>query len=312
MDQPVFVLSAGGRTGSTLVQRLFISTKQILVWGEHNGLLVRGLGEVTRGMANWSAYQGRGQLEYLDRHGYQGFIPNVNPGAAVFATATRRFFEESLGKEACRRGYRRWGFKEIRYGRDEALFLQDLYPDAAFVLLFRNPRDCLRSIKSTAWYGRDFGGDPRKFLQNWSRLSSELLGAAERLRRCCLVRYEHLVEDHEGHIGRLARLAGIGEDLFDRAVFADPARGSAGPPRQLGAAEIAALASRKLRRVAEKLGYCGDALTADGSGMAESRGGSLRQATRGLLHQLKSGLSVGKNAVATMWPFRQTPNLRRT
>jgi hypothetical protein len=70
MDQPVFVLSAGGRTGSTLVQRLFISTKQILVWGEHNGLLVRGLGEVTRGMANWSAYQrqpGRSGLRYRDK-----------------------------------------------------------------------------------------------------------------------------------------------------------------------------------------------------------------------------------------------------
>jgi hypothetical protein len=311
MDQPVFVLSTGGRTGSTLVQRLFISTHRVLVWGEHNGLLGSRLFDVVRGMENWTVRQGRGQLAYLDEHGYQGFIPNVNPGAAIFAAATRRFFDASLGKEAYRRGYRRWGFKEIRYGREEALFLQQLYPEAAFVLVFRNPRDCLRSIKSTTWYKRDFGGDPRKFLQNWGRLSEELLSAAEDLRRCCAVRYEQLIEDHEGHIGRLAKIAGIGEDLFDRAVFSDRARGTACPPKNLDAADVAALASDKLRRIAEKLGYGGDTPAVAGNGIAEPGSGGLRRATRAWLHRWKGRLASGVSAAASVWPFRQSPDLRQ-
>ncbi len=282
MDQPVFILSSGGRTGSTLVQRLFISTKQVLVWGEHNGLLVGKLHELMRGMDSWLSHQGRGHLEYLDEHGYQGCIPNVNPVLQTFASATRRFFEESLAKEANRRGYQRWGFKEIRYGREEALFLQELYPDAAFILVFRNPRDCLRSIKATGWYKDDFGSDPRIFLQAWARLGADLLSVSTRLQRCCLVHYEQLVEDPETHIRRFADVTGVGEELFDRAVLADRARGHARAPKDLDAADLAALAAPELQRVAGKLGYGGDLLAGVGSGSPKPRFGSLRWITRRL------------------------------
>jgi hypothetical protein len=299
MDQPVFILSAGGRAGSTLIQRLFLSTKQVLVWGEHNGLLVSGFCELMSGMESWLSYQARGQLEYLDEHGYQEFIPNVNPAVQAFAAATRRFFDESLGKEAYRRGYQRWGFKEIRYGRKEALFLQELYPDARFVLLFRNPRDCLRSIKSMGWYKKDFGGDPCAFLKNWVRLSGELLSASASLQRSCVVRYEELVEDPETSICRLANVTGVGEELFDRAVFAVRARGTKCPPKNLNAADIAALAAPELRRIADKLEYGRDLLRADEAGGAAPHCGGLGRTASRWLHGLKSSLSTAVHAVGS-------------
>ena len=255
MDQPIFILSAGGRTGSTLVQRLFLSTKQALIWGEHKGLLVSGLGEMLRGIKKWLAAEGRGQLELFEKSGHQAFIPNVNPNLQAFLSASRQFFDESLGKEALRRGYPRWGFKEVRYGCQEALFLQELYPDASFVLLFRNPRDCLRSVKSTSWYNKDFGRNPRTFLNAWSRLSRDLLTASTQLRRSCIVRYEELIEDHERHIELLSHTSGIRLDLFDRSVFAKRLSGSMWSPRKLDSADIAALGSPELQHTAVKLGY---------------------------------------------------------
>jgi hypothetical protein len=299
MDQPVFILSGGGRAGSTLIQRLFLSTKQVLVWGEHNGLLVSKFCELMGGMGSWLSHQARGQLEYLDEYGYQEFIPNVTPGVQTFASATRRFFDESLGKEAYRRGYPRWGFKEIRYGRKEALFLQELYPDASFILLFRNPRDCLRSIKSMRWYKKDFGGDPSTFLENWARLSTELLSASASLQRSCLVRYEELAENGETCIRRLANLTGVGEELFDREVFAVRARGTKCPPKNLNAADIAALAAPKLRRVAEKLGYGRDLLAADGAGGAAPYFGGLGRITSRWLLRLKGSPSVAAHALGS-------------
>lgn len=37
-DQPVFVLSAG-RSGSTLLQKLLNSSQELVIWGEHMGIL---------------------------------------------------------------------------------------------------------------------------------------------------------------------------------------------------------------------------------------------------------------------------------
>ena len=42
---PVFILSSAGRTGSTLLQRLLISTRDIMVWGEHDGAMVAAAGQ---------------------------------------------------------------------------------------------------------------------------------------------------------------------------------------------------------------------------------------------------------------------------
>jgi len=252
---------------------LFISTKKVLVWGEHNALLVRGLYEIVQGMKRWLAAEGKGQMALFEKWGCREFIPNVNPDLQAFFAASRRFFDESLGNESLRRGYERWGFKEIRYGCREALFLQELFPDASFVLLFRDPRDCLRSIKSTAWYKKDYGRNPRSFLATWGRLSGELLRASKRLRRCRVVRYEQLIADRERHIEQLAEISGIRPDLFDRAVFANRVRDSKSPPRRLDSTDFAALASPELQRIAAMLGYfLGDESQPDSTRVEESPG----------------------------------------
>jgi hypothetical protein len=105
------------------------------------------------------------------------------------------------------------------------------------------------------WYKKDFGGDPRAFLENWVRLSTELLSASASLQRSCVVRYEELTEDRETCIRRMANITGIGEELFDRAVFAVRARGTETPPKNLDAADVAALAAPGVLRIARKLGY---------------------------------------------------------
>jgi hypothetical protein len=53
----------------------------------------------------------------------------------------------------------------------------------------------------------------------------------------------------------LADVTGIREDLFDRSVFAARIRGSNGSPCRLNQADIAALNSSQVQRVARKLGY---------------------------------------------------------
>lgn len=180
-DPPVFLLGTGGRTGSTLLQRLVISTREVMLWGEHGGHLLAAVESWVNGMQAWHDRSGGAQYRRFLRKGCRTFIPNITPPMEWFQRGARAAFRESLGGPAAQLGFPRWGFKEIRYGGQAALTLAALFPEARFVVLTRNPADALRSIKSTPWYGSDYAADPARFLAEWEACASSLLDALPRL-----------------------------------------------------------------------------------------------------------------------------------
>lgn len=254
-ERPVFVLAGGGRTGSTLVQRLLISTGAVLVWGEHGGRIVPALGSLLRGMEAWLGQEASGQLELLRGRGGDAFIPNVNPEAEAFVRGARALFQAALGDTAREMGFARWGFKEIRYGCDEALLLRRIFPVADFVAVVRDPAGALASIKSADWYARDYGAAPEAFLERWATLSSGLLDAIPKLGPGLLLRYEDLVARPAETLARLGLHAGIDPAAFRRDVLGGKLRGTEIPPVPLDSADRAALAAPAVRRVAAALGY---------------------------------------------------------
>jgi hypothetical protein len=109
------VLAAGGRTGSTLLQRLLISTGEIMIWGEHGGLLLDALQRFVYGMREWIDIAGGRQLAQFAQQGWNSWIPNINPAHEAFLEGARAALWQSLAVPAARLGFPRWGFKEIRY-----------------------------------------------------------------------------------------------------------------------------------------------------------------------------------------------------
>lgn len=209
---PVFVLAGGRRTGSTLVQRLLISSGKILIWGEHDGVLVRQLYQLAFGMQQWlkSGVGALRQLQDFRQQGYNCWIPNMCPPLNHFEDGCRALLEQSLGVPARAMGYERWGFKEVRYGAGAAKFLQALYPDAGFVLLVRDPRSCLLSIRAAQWGERVALQDgPLPFLKEWTRLSGELADVQPQLRRAVLVRYEDVLARSAQALEGIAKVARI-------------------------------------------------------------------------------------------------------
>jgi len=148
--QPIFVFGAH-RSGTTLLQRLLNSYDDVLVWGEHAGVLEHLAAAYYRGREHPSLFrQARPLAEVLadsDALGsWQAWLTWFEPPAwtAVF----RRLVEELLVPGGLP-GKRFWGFKEIRYGahRDDRTleFLHALYPEALFVFIVRNPFNTVAS-----------------------------------------------------------------------------------------------------------------------------------------------------------------------
>jgi hypothetical protein len=258
-ESPVFVLAGGQRAGSTLVQRLLIGTGEVMIWGEHDGLLVPHLHRIAAGMQRWLNETSDAPHQFMQfrKHGHNAWIPNISPAMPAYLLACSAFLRAALGEPARQLGYSRWGFKEVRYGMREALFLQALHPDARFVLLVRDPHDCLRSIKATAWGpGASLQQGPGPFLLNWARLSRELSEARPRLKKAVLIRYEDLVGNPGETLSQIAEACGVSDARLKQSdALGRVERGPAGPLSELNNDDLAALAHPDVARAAEDLGY---------------------------------------------------------
>lgn len=215
---PVFLLSAGWRCGSTLLQRLLCSDKRILVWGEPFGDLLP-VHRLAQSVA--CVRSGDPHAKYsIERHEGElsgSWIANLNPGFGRLRLAHRTFFEELFAAPAAERGYARWGCKWTRLTAWHAYYLRWLYPEAKFVFLVRHPLDAYASYFGRRWYlvrPSEAVAGPSEFFRHWNLTAGSFLREGAEL-RALLVRYEDIVSSGE-LIEKLAERLGL---QLDRSVL---------------------------------------------------------------------------------------------
>jgi len=176
-ENPVFILSAGWRSGSTMLQRLVMSREAILIWGEpysHARVLHHLAGTVSTITADWPRdewFVDRYPLDELSSRFVANMYPNVQDLLQACLAYTRTLLEEP----ARSRGFDRWGLKDVRLTIEDAHFLRWLYPQARFVFLCRNPYAAYRSYRlDRSWYN-EWPDDPvftaERFGRHWRELA---------------------------------------------------------------------------------------------------------------------------------------------
>jgi Sulfotransferase family len=256
-SSPVFVLGTGWRTGSTLLQRVLMTDRRLLLWGEplgRLGLLTR-LSEAVCGMQtgwppdeHWIERRPPGDLT-------TSWIANLFPPADDFRASLRALFERWLGEPARARGYARWGFKEVRLGAAEGTLLRWLYPSAQLVVISRDPIGAYRSVKGSAKDWRLYARWPDRrvdcvvsFARHWDSLASSWGHAPPGLAPF-VVRYEELTAG--GELAPLASRLGLS---LDPAPALAMRVGETGRPAALSVLE-GILLRRETRSGRRAMGY---------------------------------------------------------
>ena len=272
MKQPVFVLSAGWRSGSTLLQRIVASTGEVFMWGEPydmSGLIQRLAESLLPFDHNWPA-------EWFIRDGSppsaDEWIANAYPHPRHLIDAHRALLLRLFSQPAEEAGFERWGLKEVRLTGEHAFYLRRLFPNAVFLIIHRDPYDAYASYRSCIvdssgrrahwwwdWPNKQLDS-PRRFGQAWRTLAESLTTWAPRL-GALVIPYEELGRGQGLDAIETAIGATIDRSVLDHWI-ADRDRANLGEPAwgraELSAKEISALRS-KVDPLATTLGYPGPA-----------------------------------------------------
>ncbi|MDH2423870.1 sulfotransferase [Sphaerisporangium sp. TRM90804] len=215
-DRPIFVIGCP-RSGTTMLQLMLHSHERIAVPPETRFLLQayyhrRVHGDMRdadnrRRLAEWIVTDKTTKFRELglDRKAYVRKVVE-GPGSLGSVTGEAfRAYAERFGKP-------RWGDKRPSYFKHVGLLLR-LFPDAQFVHLVRDGRDCVASLKEMPWYTHDVF----HAIANWAEAidHGRRYAAALPADSYHEMRYERLTADPEGELGKLC--AFLGEE-YDPAM----------------------------------------------------------------------------------------------
>ena len=201
-DEPVFIFSAGWRSGSTLMQRLLSSSHDLFLWGEPHDKcnIIQSLANMIRPFTlNWPP------RHYINdnvpkEQNADKWIANLYPNEARLLAAHRQFLRTLFTPDESEK---RWGIKEVRFGLEEAVFLKALFPKAKFIYLTRDMNDAYSSYKNFSqhmdWYAKwptKPVFTPFAFAKHRARLIREF-SYAQKLTGGLIIDYKDLVSEPE-------------------------------------------------------------------------------------------------------------------
>jgi len=213
----VFVLSAGWRSGSTALQRLIISGGAAYIWGEPYPTS-RLLPRLQRIAVEVGVVDGQpDRVLYgrdLSAEMSHAWVATTNPPAEAVMAGIRAMLQETYWAPLRETGFSSWGAKEVVATPEQIQLLHQVFPEAHFVCLVRNPTSAYRSFRRFVVSGvttrpgsatrlRWVKG-PVRYAENWVRMARAFRSFGDDP-RFHLLRHEDIVGD-PGFAERLGRL----------------------------------------------------------------------------------------------------------
>lgn len=255
-EKPVFILSAGWGSGSTLLQRLVMSSGEVLVWGEPLDQaapiqrMAAALGPIRPGWPPDNHFISAPDLDRLSSE----WVANLVPDIASYAAAHRAFLGAWLGNRAgAVPANLRWGLKEVRLTIDHARYLKWLYPDAKILFIYRDLLASYRSCKGSNWlsvWPTYRVSPPLHFAHHWRFLLEGYLAGCRDVDGL-LIKYEDLIA---GRFDLRALCQYLGVETLDESLLERKVGSRSSDNKQLGLADRLVLqgVAGHLRR---QLGY---------------------------------------------------------
>lgn len=207
---PLFIMGSG-RSGTTLLQRTLNSHKDICIWGEHGGFL-KQTAEAYFSFLDGD-FKNKAVIPGKDDARMENSLKRIKNPANWIAWDNcfdkdgiknnfRYFLESFFNPQGLNNKF--WGFKEIRYGLEDRVleFLKDIFPEAKFIFMVRNPSDTI--LSQIAMF---CDGDKENFqslAKNWVMQNNAYFDFNKNNpESSIIIRYEDCVSDNEKALNKM-------------------------------------------------------------------------------------------------------------
>lgn len=181
----IFINATTHRTGSTFLQRLVNASEEAHIWGETN--ITPKLHDIATLMEKAEQRGGGQQRARFEQGDRDTWMAHMVPEPQRVRESLKLMFWNLFGVPG-----KRAGLKDVRKPTSTITFLAELFPEARFLLLTRNPFDALLSYRNTGWPGLD----EHSFLEAWVNHTAGYRRVAEDLgNRARFLRLEDIDQD---------------------------------------------------------------------------------------------------------------------
>ncbi|MBI4667521.1 MAG: sulfotransferase [Nitrospinae bacterium] len=221
-ERPVFIFASGQRTGSTLLQRLLNTHRDIHIWGEHSGGLEPGLARNLRmarqGLEIAATRDGGAeQFESYRKNRADQWMAAMTPPGPWDDVFRDVFIDLYAGAARDIFGKRRWGFKETLYDAADARFLAGLFPSCRIIFLFRDVQETYRSMRRNSAISPFFSIDT--FVGQWVRIVTSFLENAGDKPNVTMAPFSQLIKDPREAMEMVAGFLEVDADGFDMGII---------------------------------------------------------------------------------------------
>lgn len=212
--KPIFILAPVARCGSTLIQRLFNSSDQIIMFGENEDITRRLPASVSFALSKTGMKADLSAAGNLRKMLTEEWVAGLFPGRSdvYLELALRNFYDavEHYHVTADKLG-RTWGIKEPHAG--QLGMLRSLLPGARFICIYRNLFDVARSYKARGWLVSTY--DAIKLANEWHEEIRKMFSCGHQ--QVLTLKYEDLVANPGVELARIeefTQISGIDRKLM--------------------------------------------------------------------------------------------------
>lgn len=225
--QPPILILSPGRSGSTLLQRILNTSKNICIWGEHNGFMKEislSYHKILYSKEMSDFYYSRltSINSSLITKSYTQYEENINWLNSFEKEKTKKLYKEFifniLNQNLKHSHNTKWGFKEIRYTASDKtvkMFI-DLFPDSKFIFPIRNPFDTIASMMVAFYNAHDrdqafLNNDIDQIKTSINMFTKRILESyrsiyqwsTDNVMNSIIIHYEDLINDKENTLKRI-------------------------------------------------------------------------------------------------------------
>jgi len=221
---PIFIFSAGWGCGSTLLQRLIMSSGEAVIWGEplDRAISIQRMASSLAAIdCDWPPSNHFSE-ETKTTELSKTWVANLTPDLAYLKSAHTAFFKSWFEAPLQKYNVNRWGIKEVRLTINHAHYLKWLFPNSKFIFIYRNLPDAYLSCKNRKWFLSWPKYDISSFMtftMHWKILTESFISRHHEVDGM-LIRYEDLINNGVDlkELADYLEIENIEEDTFNNKI----------------------------------------------------------------------------------------------